>query len=168
MKAATPALVTLEQRGVSFVVHSFDQTSVEGNDVGYGRAAAAALGVEESRVFKTLLASVEPQLSGVAHVVAIVPVNTQVSLKALAEAIGAKRCEMAAAQAAQRITGYVIGGISPFGQRKKLTTVVDQSAELLTTMFVSGGKRGLDVELSPSDLVRVLDARVAAIAVPNG
>jgi Cys-tRNA(Pro)/Cys-tRNA(Cys) deacylase len=95
-------------------------------------------------------------------------VNTQVSLKALAEAIGANRCEKAASQVAQRITGYVIGGISPFGQRKKLMTVVDQSAEQLTTMFVSGGKRGLDVELSPSDLVRVLDARVAAIAVPNG
>jgi Cys-tRNA(Pro)/Cys-tRNA(Cys) deacylase len=168
MKAATPALVTLEHHGISFVAHTFDQTSIEGNDVGYGRAAAAALGVEESRVFKTLLASVEPPHSGVAHVVAIVPVNTQVSLKALAEAIGAKRCEMAAAQVAQRITGYVIGGISPFGQRKKLMTVVDQSAEQLTTMFVSGGKRGLDVELSPSDLVRVLDARVAAIAVPNG
>jgi Cys-tRNA(Pro)/Cys-tRNA(Cys) deacylase len=76
MKAATPALVTLEHHGISFVAHTFDQTSIEGTDVGYGRAAAAALGVEESRVFKTLLASVEPPHSGVAHVVAIVPVNT--------------------------------------------------------------------------------------------
>ena len=168
MKGATPAMVMLERSGVEFAVHAFDHDLVDAEELGYGRAAAQALGVEESRVFKTLLASVEPPLSGVAHVVAIVPVNTQVSLKALAEAIGAKRCEMAAAQVAQRITGYVIGGISPFGQRKKLMTVVDQSAEQLTTMFVSGGKRGLDVELSPSDLFRVLDARVAAIAVPNG
>jgi Cys-tRNA(Pro)/Cys-tRNA(Cys) deacylase len=163
MKAGTPALVSLEQLGVTFVAHTFDQSVSEGLGVGYGKAAAAALGIEESRVFKTLLASVEPALPGIVNVVAIVPVNTQVSLKALAECIGAKRCEMVAATDAQRITGYVVGGISPFGQKKLLTTVVDSSVEKFSTIFVSGGKRGLDVEVAPSDLIRVLDARLAPI-----
>jgi Cys-tRNA(Pro)/Cys-tRNA(Cys) deacylase len=97
-------------------------------------------------------------------VVAIVPVNTQLSLKALAQVLHAKRCEMVAARDASRITGYVVGGISPFGQKRMLSTVVDESAVLHTTIFVSGGRRGLDIEVGAVDLIDALHASLGAIA----
>ena len=159
MKGATPAMVMLERSGIEFAVHAFDHDLVDAGELGYGRAAAHALGVDESRVFKTLLAQSEKSA-----VVAIVPVSSQLSLKALAQVLGVKRCEMVPANDAQRITGYVVGGISPFGQKKKLLTVVDESAIDLSTMFVSGGRRGLDIEVAPSELIRVLDALSGAIA----
>jgi Cys-tRNA(Pro)/Cys-tRNA(Cys) deacylase len=159
MKGATPAMVMLERSGIEFAVHAFDHDLVDAEELGYGRAAAHALGVDESRVFKTLLAQSEKSA-----VVAIVPVSSQLSLKALAQVLGVKRCEMVPANDAQRITGYVVGGISPFGQKKKLLTVVDESAIDLSTMFVSGGRRGLDIEVAPSELIRILDALSGAIA----
>ena len=159
MKGATPAMVMLERSGIEFAVHAFDHDLVDAEELGYGRAAAHALGVNESRVFKTLLAQSEKSA-----VVAIVPVSSQLSLKALAQVLGVKRCEMVPANDAQRITGYVVGGISPFGQKKKLLTVVDESAIDLSTMFVSGGRRGLDIEVAPTELIRVLDALSGAIA----
>jgi Cys-tRNA(Pro)/Cys-tRNA(Cys) deacylase len=159
MKGATPAMVMLERSGIEFAVHAFDHDLFDAEELGYGRAAAHALGVDESRVFKTLLAQSEKSA-----VVAIVPVSSQLSLKALAQVLGVKRCEMVPANDAQRITGYVVGGISPFGQKKKLLTVVDESAIDLSTMFVSGGRRGLDIEVAPSELIRVLDALSGAIA----
>jgi len=159
MKGATPAMVMLERSGIEFAVHAFDHDLVDAEELGYGRAAAHALGVNESRVFKTLLAQSEKSA-----VVAIVPVSSQLSLKALALVLGVKRCEMVPANDAQRITGYVVGGISPFGQKKKLLTVVDESAIDLSTMFVSGGRRGLDIEVAPTELIRVLDALSGAIA----
>jgi Cys-tRNA(Pro)/Cys-tRNA(Cys) deacylase len=159
MKGATPAMVMLERSGIEFAVHAFDHELVDAEELGYGRAAAHALGVDESRVFKTLLAQSEKSA-----VVAIVPVSSQLSLKALAQVLGVKRCEMVPANDAQRITGYVVGGISPFGQKKKLLTVVDESAIDLSTMFVSGGRRGLDIEVAPTELIRVLDALSGAIA----
>jgi len=159
MKGATPAMVMLERSGIEFAVHAFDHELVDTEELGYGRAAALALGVDESRVFKTLLAQSEK-----CAVVAIVPVSSQLSLKALAQVLGVKRCEMVPANDAQRMTGYVVGGISPFGQKKKLLTVVDESAIDLPTIFVSGGRRGLDIEVAPSDLIRVLDALSGAIA----
>ena len=159
MKGATPAMVMLERSGIEFAVHAFDHDLVDAEELGYGRAAAHALGVDESRVFKTLLAQSEKSA-----VVAIVPVCSQLSLKALAQVLGVKRCEMVPANDAQRITGYVVGGISPFGQKKKLLTVVDESAIDLSTMFVSGGRRGLDIEVAPTELIRVLDALSGAIA----
>ena len=159
MKGATPAMVMLERSGIEFAVHAFDHDLVDAEELGYGRAAAHALGVDESRVFKTLLAQSEKSA-----VVAIVPVSSQLSLKALAQVLGVKRCEMVPANDAQRITGYVVGGISPFGQKKKLLTVVDESVIDLSTMFVSGGRRGLDIEVAPTDLIRVLDALSGAIA----
>ena len=162
MKGATPAMVMLEQSGVEFAVHAFDHDLVDAEELGYGRAAAHALGVDESRVFKTLLAQSEKSA-----VVAIVPVISQLSLKALALVLGVKRCEMVPAHDAQRITGYVVGGISPFGQKKKLFTVVDVSAKDLPTMFVSGGRRGLDIEVAPADLIRVLGAQTGAIAATD-
>jgi len=160
MKGATPAMVMLERSGIEFAVHTFDHDPVDSQELGYGRAAAHALGVEESRVFKTLLAQSEKSA-----VVAIVPVSAQLSLKALALVLGVKRCEMVPANDAQRITGYVVGGISPFGQKKKLFTVIDESALDLPTIFVSGGRRGLDIEVAPTDLIRVLDAKTGALAL---
>ena len=160
MKGATPAMVMLERSGIEFAVHAFNHDLVDAEELGYGRAAAHALGVDESRVFKTLLAQSEKSA-----VVAIVPVSAQLSLKALALVLGVKRCEMVPAQDAQRITGYVVGGISPFGQKKKLFTVLDESASDLPTIFVSGGRRGLDIEVAPADLIRVLDAKTGALAV---
>ena len=160
MKGATPAMVMLERSGIEFAVHAFNHDLVDTEELGYGRAAAHALGVDESRVFKTLLAQSEKSA-----VVAIVPVSAQLSLKALAIVLGVKRCEMVPAQDAQRITGYVVGGISPFGQKKKLFTVLDESASDLPTIFVSGGRRGLDIEVAPADLIRVLDAKTGALAV---
>jgi len=160
MKGATPAMVMLERSGIEFAVHTFDHDLVDSQELGYGRAAAHALGVEESRVFKTLLAQSEKSA-----VVAIVPVSAQLSLKALALVLGVKRCEMVPANDAQRITGYVVGGISPFGQKKKLFTVIDESALDLSTIFVSGGRRGLNIEVAPADLIRVLDAKTGALAL---
>lgn len=160
-RGGTPAIVELEAAGHHFVVHEFEHDpSVRS----YGLAAAAAIGAEAERVFKTLLADVVDQRGGVVQVVGIVPVTMQLSLKELAAAVGGKRAEMCDPVVAQRITGYVVGGISPFGQKKRLTTVIDETCVLWDTIYVSGGKRGLDIELAPSVLVDQLAAIVADIA----
>lgn len=125
----------------------------------FGREAAEALGVEADRVFKTLLAEVDGRLA-----VGIVPVTGKLDLKALAAALGGKRAVMADAVVAERRTGYVVGGISPIGQKTAHPTVLDETAELWDTVFVSGGRRGLDLELAPADLIRATSAVVADIA----
>jgi Cys-tRNA(Pro)/Cys-tRNA(Cys) deacylase len=158
----TPAVVELQRAGVSFHVHEFEHDPAERS---YGLAAARALGVEPDRVFKTLLAELTAAGGAVVHAVGIVPVTAQLSMKEIAAAVGAKRAEMCAPAVAERLTGYVVGGISPFGQKKRLRTVIDETCELSDTIFVSGGRRGLDLELAPADLVAVLDAVVAPIAV---
>jgi Cys-tRNA(Pro)/Cys-tRNA(Cys) deacylase len=155
--AGTPALLALTQAGVDFVVHEFDPDAAT-PDVGYGRAAALALGLDERIVFKTLMATVDGRPT-----VAVVPVAGNLSLKALAAAQGGKRGDMMDVATAQRLTGYVVGGISPFGQRKRLPTVIDDSALALSTVLVSGGRRCLDVEISPTALVELLDAVVAPL-----
>ena len=160
-KGGTPAIVVLEQAQAVFSVHSFSNDVAPGEH-GYGKAAAQALGVEEDRVFKTLLVTVEGGLS--THAVGIVPVSGKLSFKAIAAALGAKKTDMLDPVAAERMTGYVVGGISPFGQRKLLPTVIDETATLWDTIFVSGGKRGLDIEIDPHDLVRILTATVADIS----
>lgn len=152
---ATPGILELRRAGVAFAVHEFPS----GGEHGYGLAAATALGVEPGRVFKTLVAMADGR-----PVVGIVPADRQLSLKAMAAAVGAKRAEIAEVAAAERLTGYVVGGISPFGQKRRLPTVLDESAAGYATIFVSGGRRGCDVELRPADLVRVLSATTAAIA----
>ena len=156
----TPATVALERAGVEFRVHTFDNDIAPG-EVGYGKAAAAALGVAEERVFKTLLVEVPGPIR---HAVAIVPVSGQLSLKAMAVAVGAKRVDMLDPRVAERTTGYVVGGISPFGQKKPLTTIVDVSALDHDTIFVSGGKRGLNIEVAPRALLSVLGAVSAPIS----
>lgn len=155
--AGTPALVALEAAGVPHTAHAYDHDPA--TDVGYGLEAARAIGVPPEQVFKTLMASVDGEL-----VVAVVPVTGLLDLKALAHAVGGKRAVMADRAVAERVTGYVVGGISPLGQRTAHPTVVDESAELWDTVFVSGGRRGLDVELTPGDLVRLTGARVAPVA----
>jgi Cys-tRNA(Pro)/Cys-tRNA(Cys) deacylase len=153
----TPATVALEKANAAFTVHAY--THDPASELGYGQEAAQALGTSPDRVFKTLVADVDGALT-----VAVVPVAGSLDLKALASAAGGKRAGMADPAAAERTTGYVRGGISPLGQRKRLRTVVDASALEHTTVFVSAGKRGLEVELAPQDLVRLTDAVVAPIA----
>ena len=152
----TPATLLLAKEGVVHTVHPYE---VEGHPSSYGEAAAAALGIEPERMLKTLLAEVDGRL-----VCGVVPVSGSLDLKALAMAVGGKRGVMADPAAAERSTGYVVGGISPLGQRSRVTTVVDETAELFDTVVVSAGRRGLSVELAPADLVRLTGAVVADVA----
>ncbi|MDH6181384.1 Cys-tRNA(Pro)/Cys-tRNA(Cys) deacylase [Microbacteriaceae bacterium SG_E_30_P1] len=156
MAAGTPATVALTAAGIPFTVHSYEHDPANTN---FGTEAAEALDLDAEQVFKTLLADVDGRL-----VVGIVPVTGKLDLKALAAAVGGKRAEMADPKLAERRTGYVVGGISPIGQKTKHTTVLDETAELYDTIFVSGGRRGLDIELAPADLVRITDAIVTPIA----
>jgi Cys-tRNA(Pro)/Cys-tRNA(Cys) deacylase len=158
-KGGTQAMVMLKAAGVPFEVHEFHHEAGEKN---YGLVAAEALGVEPDRVFKTLVANLTVE-RGIEQVVGIVPVSGQLSMRELAAALGGKRAEMCPIDVAQRITGYVVGGISPFGQKKRLRTAIDETCVLFNTVFVSGGRRGLDLEVAPNDLVRLLDAVVAPI-----
>ncbi|OQO92362.1 aminoacyl-tRNA deacylase [Saccharomonospora piscinae] len=153
---ATPATALLTRRKVPHTVHTYDHDPREES---YGSEAAAALGVAEERVFKTLVAEVDGQLT-----VGVVPVTGQLNLKALAAASGGKKAKLADATAAQRATGYVLGGISPLGQRTRLPLVVDVTVRRFDTVFCSGGRRGLEIELAPGDLVELTGATVAAIA----
>ena len=154
--AGTPATVALTAAGIPFTAHPYEH---DPSAPSFGLEAAEALGVEPDRVFKTLLADTDLGL-----VVGVVPVTGMLDLKALAAAVGAKRATMADPAVAERRTGYVVGGISPVGQKTRHTTVVDETAQLFDTVFVSGGKRGFDVELSPADLLRATDGTFGAIA----
>ncbi|MEU0654293.1 Cys-tRNA(Pro) deacylase [Streptomyces albogriseolus] len=151
----TPATVALTAAGVPFTVHSYDH---DPSHPSYGEEAAEAMGVSPDRVFKTLVADVDGALT-----VAVVPVAGQLDLKALASAAGGKRASMADPALAERTTGYVRGGISPLGQRKKLPTVLDASATRHGTICVSAGRRGLEVELAPADLAQLTSAVLAPI-----
>lgn len=153
----TPATVALTTAGVAFSLHPYAHADGQRH---FGDEATAALGLDPARVFKTLVA----ELAGGALAVAVVPVAQQLDLKAFATALGTKKAAMADPAAAQRSSGYVLGGISPLGQRTALPTVVDASALAFETVFVSAGRRGLQVELAPQDLVGVTGAEVAAIA----
>lgn len=152
----TPATVALTEAGIHFTPYAYDHDPAA---TGYGLEAAAKLGLDPARVFKTLLADADGTL-----VVAVVSVAGQLDLKALAHAVGAKKAVMADPKLAERKTGYVLGGISPVGQRTRLATVVDESALLYDTVFVSGGRRGFDIELAPADLLAATTALTAPIA----
>lgn len=152
----TPATVLLQRHGVDHTLQAYDHHD---DATAFGPEAAAALGVDPRRIFKTLVADVAGRL-----VVGVVPVASQLDLKALAAAVGAKKAQLADPAAAERSTGYVRGGISPIGQRTPLTTVIDASATEFTTVLVSAGRRGLQVELAPADLVAITGATTAAIA----
>ncbi|MFD6993108.1 Cys-tRNA(Pro) deacylase [Streptomyces sp. NPDC059943] len=152
----TPATVALTAAKAAFTLHAYEHDPAAPS---YGEEAAEALGVSADRVFKTLVADVDGELT-----VAVVPVSGSLDLKALAAAVGGKRATMADPAAAERTTGYVRGGISPLGQRKRLRTVLDSSARAHPTVCVSAGRRGLEVELSPSDLASLTSATLAPIA----
>jgi Cys-tRNA(Pro)/Cys-tRNA(Cys) deacylase len=158
---STPATVALRAAGIPFTEHAYPHDPAVTD---FGREAADALGVEPDRVFKTLLAAVDGGGVDGRLVVGIVPVTGKLDLKSLATAVGAKKATMADAAVAERRTGYVVGGISPIGQKTAHPTVLDETAELWDTVFVSGGRRGFDLELSPADLIRATSAVVADIA----
>ena len=154
--AGTPALVALQRSGLPHTLGDYDHDPAVSN---FGLEAAEALGLDPAVVFKTLLAEVDG-----APTVAIVPVTGQLDLKALAAARGGKRARMMEVAAAERLTGYVVGGISPIGQRTASPTVLDASASELPMIYVSGGRRGLDVGLAPADLITLTAATYARIA----
>ncbi|WP_139981040.1 Cys-tRNA(Pro) deacylase [Nocardioides litoris] len=156
--AGTPATLALTRAGVAFTAREYTH---DPRATSYGLEAAEALGADPARVLKTLLADVDGRL-----VVGIVPVTGQLDLKALARAVGGRRAQLADPAAAERATGYVVGGISPLGQKRAHPTVLDASALDHPTVLVSGGRRGLDVELAPADLVGLTSATTAAIARP--
>ena len=150
MAKGTPATVALTRAGVAFTLHEYDY---DPDAARIGMQAAQALGVDPARLLKTLMAK-----AGSAVVCVLVPSDAEVSLKKLAAAAGAKDAAMLPAPEAERITGYHVGGISPFGQKKRVRVFVAQSALAHQTVIVNGGRRGLQIELAPAELVRVLDA----------
>lgn len=152
----TPAILELDAAGIVYELHEYER----GDSLhDFGIEAAATLGLDPDQVFKTLLVEVDG-----GQAVAIVPVSGRVGLKAVGRALGAKRVAMCDPAVAERITGYVRGGISPFGQKRRLPTVIDEMAIIFDTIYVSGGKRGLDLSIAPGDLIGLLDATVADIA----
>ena len=152
----TPAITAARRAGIDFEVHEYDAGD---SDEPYGVGAARALGIAPERVFKTLVVD----LSGRSLAVAIVPVAERLDLKAVAAALGAKRATMAEPAAAERATGYVLGGISPLGQRRRLPTALDESALGFERIHVSAGRRGLEIGLAPGDLVELVAASVAPL-----
>ncbi|MFE2143034.1 Cys-tRNA(Pro) deacylase [Streptomyces sp. NPDC059456] len=156
--AGTPAIAALTSAGAEFTVHAYEHDPAHPS---YGEEAAQAMGVSPDRVFKTLVAEVDGVLT-----VAVVPVSGSLDLKALATAVSGKRASMADPVLAERTTGYVRGGISPLGQRKRLRTVVDESAAAHATICVSAGRRGLEVELAPGTLTTLTGAVLAPVGRP--
>jgi Cys-tRNA(Pro)/Cys-tRNA(Cys) deacylase len=152
----TPATVALTRAGIGFTTHSYEHDPTAPS---YGMEAAEVLGLPHEQVFKTLLADVDGAL-----VVAIVPVARRLDVKALAAAVGGKRADMADPKVAERATGYIVGGISPVGQKRALRTVLDESAVAFDVVYVSGGRRGFDLGLSPADLLAATSGSTGAIA----
>ena len=155
----TPATLLLSRARVPFQLHSYDHEQIAR---GFGRQAADALGVAMDRIFKSLIVQVVGIPAGM--VTAVVPVSRRLDVKALAELLGGKRAELVAPEVAERTTGYVLGGISPIGQKRPTSVVIDTSAQTHPTMYVSAGRRGLQVELSATDLARLVGGQFAAIA----
>ena len=155
MAKSTPATLALEKAGIAFTLHEYDY---DPNATRIGMQAAQSLGIEPERLLKTLMAK-----AGAEVVCVLAPSDREVSLKKLAAAAGAKNAAMLGAAEAERVTGYHVGGISPFGQKKQSRAFVEQSVMAFARVVVNGGRRGLQVELAPADLVRVLDAKAAEI-----
>jgi len=151
----TPAVLALDAAGIEYSIHEYEHSGELRN---FGREAAEALGLDDDQVFKTLMVVADEEL-----VVAVIPVSCQLSMKLVATSVQAKKAAMSDPARAERSSGYIVGGISPVGQRKMLRTVIDESVELFDVIYVSGGKRGMDIALAPADLVRLLDGIVAPI-----
>jgi Cys-tRNA(Pro)/Cys-tRNA(Cys) deacylase len=157
----TPAIALLRKRNIAHAVHEYEHDPAAES---YGLEAAEKLGIDPARMFKTLVVKLDKGTLAVG----IVPVSSQLNLKRMAKACGAKKAAMAPPPEVERATGYVLGGVSPLGQKRRLPTMLDASAEHLATVFVSAGKRGMDVELAPGDLQSLLGARFAAIGDDAG
>ena len=157
--SATPATKQLDTVGVAYLLHRYSVHIDDPIDSTYGEAVAAEVGADPDSVFKTLIAAVEGEL-----IAAVVPVSARLNLKSLATAVGAKRAELGEPAAAERATGYVVGGISPLGQRTRLRVVADETIVAFDTVYVSAGKRGLQLSLDPADLIQVVGALVAPIS----
>jgi Cys-tRNA(Pro)/Cys-tRNA(Cys) deacylase len=157
--AATPAVAALEAAHISYRIHTYDHDPANTN---YGAEAAAALGIDPLQMFKTLVINIGQTRDELA--VALVPVAGQLGLKQFAAAINAKRAGLADPALVTRVTGYVLGGVSPLGQKVALPTVIDETAQLWETIFISAGRRGSDLELTPGDLARLTKASFADIA----
>lgn len=151
----TPACKVLKSSAIEFSIHEYEHDL---HAKSFGLEAAQKLNLDVREVFKTLLVTDSKNFY-----VAVLPVAHQLSLKKIAAAVGAKKLQMAEPKDAERLTGYLVGGISPIGQKKRLKTVIDQSAELLNKIYISGGKRGLDIGIKPQDLIRVLNAQFADV-----
>jgi len=145
----TPCIDTLKKRNISHTIYKYKH---DPKSKSYGIEAVEMLGLDENRVFKTLVISADEQLA-----VAIVPVSSKLNFKLFAKAIGAKKVEMAEVSKVENSTGYILGGVSPIRQKNKLKTFIDSSAKMLDTIFVSAGRRGLEVELKPDDLAEAVD-----------
>lgn len=154
----TPAINLLKKNKCDYKIHKYKHDPANTN---YGLEAAHALGLDEKQVYKTLLVELNPKELAVG----IIPVNKSMSLKNIASCLKAKSATMANKDEAQKITGYLLGGISPFGQKKLLKTVLDISAMDFDTIYVSGGRRGLDIEVKPSDIIKLLNAYCEEVAV---
>ncbi len=152
----TPAINSAKKAKISFTVHNYPHDPASPS---YGQEAAEKLGIAEARVFKTLVT----QVDGTALAVAIIPVSTSLSMKQFAKAAKGKKAAMADKGDVERVTGYVLGGVSPLGQKKRLLTIIDSSASSFPTIFVSAGRRGLEIELKPDDLATLTGAAFAAI-----
>ncbi len=153
----TPAINVARKAGIDCQVHEYDH---DPSNEAYGMEAVEKLGLPAERVFKTLVASLDNR----ELVVAVVPVSAMLGMKRLAKALGAKKAAMATPSDAERATGYVLGGVSPLGQKKRLRTVIDASAEAFDTIYVSAGRRGLQIELHPQDLAALTRGVFAAIS----
>jgi Cys-tRNA(Pro)/Cys-tRNA(Cys) deacylase len=154
----TPAINLLKKNKIDFKIHKYEH---ESHITNYGLEAASKLGLDESRVYKTLLCELTPKQL----VVGIIPVNKSISLKQIAKSFNVKSAKMANKDEASKVTGYLLGGISAFGQKKQLKTLLDDSSKNYETIFVSGGKRGLDIEIKAEDIISVLNANYADIGI---
>jgi Cys-tRNA(Pro)/Cys-tRNA(Cys) deacylase len=152
----TPAVDLAKKRGLNYQLHEYTHDS---QATSFGLEASEKLGVDVTQVFKTLVVSTETN----ALAVAILPVDKTLNFKKMAKAVGCKKIQMADPKQVERTTGYVLGGVSPLGQKKRLTTIIDDSAQSYATIYVSGGRRGLEIELPPEQLSATLTARFGAI-----